>query len=124
MKKKLFITSLSVVFFLLFSLNGFANKTSVKITAPEKAEKGTEVTVKIEVNHFGNSKGHYTDWVKVKINGEEYKTWEYKPDKLPEDQNFEIEFTITIEETTEIIAEGNCNKHGSKGEEKVTIQVK
>lgn len=124
MKKKLFITSLTVVFFLLFSLNGFANKTSVKITAPEKAEKGTEVCVKIEVNHIGNSKAHYTEWVKVKINGEEYKTWEYKQDNLPENQNFEIEFKITIEETTEIVVEGNCNKHGSKGEEKVTIQVK
>lgn len=124
MKKKQIIAGLStLVIFFLFSLSSYANKTSVEIVAPEKAKKGSEVTVKVEVKHFGNSKAHYTDWVKVKINGEEYKTWEYKPDNLPEDQNFTVEFKIKIEENTEIIAEGNCNKHGSKGTDKFTIKV-
>ncbi|HAN18061.1 MAG: hypothetical protein A2X13_03810 [Bacteroidetes bacterium GWC2_33_15] len=109
----LFITSFSVL----------ANKTSVKIIAPEKAEKGTEITIKIEVTHMGNTKGHYTDWVWVKVNGNEYKKWEYTPKNLPGNQNFTLEFTVKAEENMEIIAKGNCNRHGSKGEETILIKV-
>ena len=124
MKRKHVITwVLSLFVFLLFSVNTFANKTSVKIIAPEKAQKGSEVTIKIEVSHFGNTKAHYTDWVYVKVNGEEYKRWEYSKDNLPKNQNFTLEFTIKVGENLEIIAEGNCNKHGSKGTDKVNIKV-
>ena len=124
MKNKFTITSiLSVFIFLLFSLSTFANKTSVKVIAPEKADKGSEITVKIEVNHIGNTKGHYTDWVWVKVNGEEYKRWEYSKENLPENQNFTLEFKIKAESNLEIIVEGNCNRHGSKGEDKVTVVV-
>ena len=124
MKRKRIITwILSLFVFLLFSFGAFANKTSVKIIAPEKAEKGTEITIKIEVTHMGNTKGHYTDWVYVKVNGEEYKRWEYSKENLPENQNFNLEFKIKAESNLEIIVEGNCNKHGSKGDDKVTIVV-
>lgn len=124
MKRKLARTSiLSLFVFLLFSFSAFANKTSVKIIAPEKAKKGTEITIKIEVSHIGNTKGHYTDWVWVKVNGEEYKKWEYTSGDLPESQNFTLEFKIKAEKNLEIIAEGNCNKHGSKGEDKVSVIV-
>ncbi len=124
MKRKHVITCiLSLFVFLLFSVSTFANKTTVKIIAPEKAEKGTEITIKIEVSHIGNSKGHYTDWVYVKINGEEYKRWEYSKENLPDNQNFTLEFKIKAESNLEIIAKGNCNKHGSKGEDKVTVVV-
>ena len=124
MKRKLTITSiLSLFVFLLFSFGAFANKTSVKVIAPEKATKGTEITIKIEVSHIGNTKGHYTDWILVKVNGEEYKKWEYSKDNLPESQNFTLEFKIKAESNLEIIVEGNCNKHGSKGEDKVTVIV-
>ena len=121
--KRTIKTILTLIVFLMFAANGFANKTSVKVIAPEKAEKGTEITIKIEVSHIGNTKGHHTDWVWVKINGEEYKRWEYSPEKLPENQNFTVEFTIKADKDLEIIAEGNCNKHGSKGENKVTVKV-
>ena len=124
MKRKRIITwILSLFVFLFFSFGAFANKTSVKIIAPEKAEKGTEITIKIEVTHMGNTKGHYTDWVYVKVNGEEYKRWEYSKENLPENQNFNLEFKIKAESNLEIIVEGNCNKHGSKGEDKVTVVV-
>jgi desulfoferrodoxin (superoxide reductase-like protein) len=124
MKRKFTITGiLSLFVFLLFSVSAFANKTSVKVIAPEKAEKGTEITIKIEVTHMGNTKGHYTDWVLVKVNGEEYKKWEYSKENLPETQNFTLEFKIKAESNMEIVVEGNCNKHGSKGEDKVTIIV-
>ena len=124
MKRKFSMISILTLFFVLaLSFNGWANKTSVEITAPEKATKGSEITIKIEVSHFGNSRGHHTDWVVVKINGEEYKKWEYNKEDLPEDSNFNLEFTITAEEDMEIIAKGNCNKHGSKGKDKVKIVV-
>lgn len=124
MKRQFSMISILTLFFVLaLSFNGWANKTSVEITAPEKATKGSEITIKIEVSHFGNSRGHHTDWVVVKINGEEYKKWEYNKDALPEDSNFNLEFTITAEEDMEIIAKGNCNKHGSKGKDKVKIVV-
>ncbi len=124
MKRKHAITwILSLFVFLLFSVSTFANKTSVKVIAPEKAEKGTEITIKIEITHMGNTKGHYTDWVLVKVNGEEYKKWEYSKENLPETQNFTLEFKIKAESNLEIVVEGNCNKHGSKGEDKVTVVV-
>jgi len=72
---------------------------------------------------MGNTKGHYTDWVNVKVNGEEYKRWEYSKESLPDNQNFTLEFKIKVESNLEIIVEGNCNKHGSKGEDKVTVVV-
>lgn len=124
MKRKHVITCiLSLFIFLVFSVSAFANKTTVKVIAPEKAEKGTEITIKIEVTHMGNTKGHYTDWVLVKVNGEEYKKWEYSKENLPETQNFTLEFKIKAESNLEIVVEGNCNKHGSKGEDKVTVVV-
>jgi len=123
MKRKINIVSLTAILFLIFSFSSFANKTSVKIVAPEKVNAGTEVTIKIEVTHMGNTSAHYTDWVVVKINGEEFKKWEYTKDNLPENQNFTLEFTITAKTDLEIIAEGNCNKHGSKGEDSATIKV-
>jgi desulfoferrodoxin (superoxide reductase-like protein) len=124
MKQKFLNVSILTIFvFLLFSFSALANKTTVKISAPEKAEKGTEITVKIDVKHVGNSKGHYTDWVVVKINGEEYKKWEFSPKELPSGQNFTLEFKVTADSNLEIIAEGHCNKHGSKGKDNVTIKV-
>lgn len=124
MKRKPAITSVTTLFVIfLFSVNVYANKTSVKIVAPEKAEKGSEITIKIEVSHIGNTKGHYTDWVWIKINGEEYKKWEYAPDNLPENQNFTLEIKVKAETNLEIEAEGNCNKHGSKGEDKATVLI-
>jgi len=121
--KNTIYTIAALVVFLVFSTGAFANKTGVKIIAPEKVAKGTEITIKIEVTHMGNTKSHYTEWVWVKVNGKEFKKWEYNPDSLPENQNFVVEFTIKAEENMEIISEGNCNKHGSKGENKVTIKV-
>ena len=123
MKRRFTITGILTVLFLLFTVSSFASKTSVTISAPEKAEKGTDVTIKIEVTHSGNTNAHHTDWVLVKINGEEFKKWEYSKEALPENQNFTLEITVKAESNIEIRAEGNCNRHGSKGEVKATIKV-
>jgi desulfoferrodoxin (superoxide reductase-like protein) len=124
MKQKLKITGILTFFaFLLFSTGAFANKTSVKVVAPEKAKVGTEITIKIEVSHMGNSRGHHTDWVSLKINGKEVKKWEYTKDILPENSTFTLEYKIKTDKNLEIIAQGHCNRHGSKGEDKVTVIV-
>ncbi len=114
---------LSLLVFVLFSTSTFANKTSVKITAPKKAKAGSEVTIKIEVSHKGNSTRHYTNEVIVKVNGKEFKQWEYTKSDLPKGQKFTLEFKIKVESELEIEVEGNCNKHGSKGSEKAIIKV-
>lgn len=124
MKRKFTITSiLTLLVFLIISASAFANKTSVKIIAPEKAVKGSEITIKIEVTHKGNTSGHHTDWVWVKVNGEEYQKWEFTKTDLPENQNFTLEFKIKADTNLEIIAKGDCNRHGSTGEDKVTVIV-
>jgi desulfoferrodoxin (superoxide reductase-like protein) len=122
MKKRVFITGiLSFLFILLFSSLSIANETSVKLVAPEKAKKGSEVTVKIEVSHSGNNFLHYSNWVLVKVNGKEYKKWEYGGFDKPEDNNFTLEITLKIDEDTTIEAEGNCNLHGSAGPKSIKI---
>lgn len=124
MKRKFTTTGIITLFvFIMVTSSSFANKTSVKVIAPEKAEKGTEITVKIEVTHMGNSSSHYTDWVWIKVNGEEIQKWEYTKKALPDKQNFTLEIKLKAEATMEISAEGHCNRHGSKGEAKATVKV-
>lgn len=124
--KKIYSLLLAVLLISLIGIGNeaFANKTSVKINAPEKAKKGTEVVVKIEVTHQGNSRFHYTDWVSLKVNGEEVKKWEYTKKERPDSEDFTLEFKFVIEEETTIEAKGNCNMHGSTGSDKVTIKLK
>lgn len=124
MSKKSLTTSIIVfLVIMLFSFNASANETSIKITAPEKVEKNSEVTIKIEVTHDGNNFLHHTNWVWVKVNGTEYKKWEYGGFSKPDDESFTLELKIKIEEATTIEAKGNCNMHGSEGSEKVKISV-
>jgi desulfoferrodoxin (superoxide reductase-like protein) len=121
MKKLLFL--LPVLFFFT-SANILANKTSVEIKAPSEIKKGTEVTLVINVSHIGNSKGHHTDWVYLKINGEEVKRWQYDKTNLPPSGNFTLEFKYTVNKDLNIEAEGHCNLHGSAGVKKATIIAK
>jgi desulfoferrodoxin (superoxide reductase-like protein) len=102
----------------------FANKTSVEIRAPQEVNKGAEVTVTIEVSHNGNNILHYTNWVYVKINGKEYKRWEFSPFNRPVDEKFSVSFNIIVNEPLKIEAQGNCNIHGSLGKKTVEIDVK
>ena len=115
-----------VHFILFFILSGIAlaNKTSVEITAPELVDKGTEVTITINVKHMGNTAGHFTDWVYLKINGKEVKRWEYTKKDRPEAGNFTLEYTFVVNEKSKIEVKGNCNKHGSTGAKEFIIDLK
>ena len=61
-----------------------ADKSSVTIEAPDTAEKGTEIPVKVHVKHHGNNFMHYTNSVEVKVNGETVETWEFSAFNRPE----------------------------------------
>jgi desulfoferrodoxin (superoxide reductase-like protein) len=124
MRSKSLITGITAfVVIVLLTFNASANETSVTIEAPEKVKKGTEVTVKIKVTHDGNNILHHTNWVWIKVNDTEYKKLEYGSFSRPDEENFTIEFTLKIDETTTIEAKGNCNMHGSEGSKKVKIIV-
>lgn len=113
----------SAMLILIIPFSAIANKTSVEITAPEKAEKGSEITVIINVKHIGNSTGHFTDWVYIKINDKEVKRWEYTKEKLPEAGNFTLEYKFILNEKSKIEVKGDCNKHGSAGAAEAVIEV-
>ena len=123
MKNNKIKSFLMVLLVLFLPVSAMANKTSVEITAPEKAEKGSEVTVIIHVKHIGNSSGHHTDWVSLKINDKEVKHWEYSKEKLPEAGNFTLEYKFILNEKSKIEVKGNCNKHGSTGAKEVVIDL-
>ena len=111
-----------VTFF--FGSIAFANKSSVSIDAPESVTKGSEIIIKINVEHNSNSMFHYTKWVYIMINGNEVARWNYTWRKRPEDKNFTKEITYTVNEPIEIVAEASCNTHGSKGKVTHTVSIK
>jgi desulfoferrodoxin (superoxide reductase-like protein) len=116
-------------FFLFFVLllaaqTSYADKSSVTISAPETVTKGTEVSVKLTITHSANNFFHYTNWVTLKVNGKEFSRWDFTSGKRPEEAVFIREVKIPVNEPIELIAEANCNMHGSKGPIKLKIAIK
>ena len=108
----------AITFLVLFclSLTGvWANKTKVEIKAPAEIKAGTEATITLNVIHKGNSKAHHTDWVWLKINGQEVERWQYSKEKLPSDGNFTLECKVTVTDDMNIEVQGHCSIHGSAG---------
>ncbi len=108
---------------LLFPAEVLANKSAVSIAAPANAEKGAEVTVEITVTHKGNSFFHYTDWVKVDVDGKTVARWDFTASNRPEDATFTRQVKMKAVKTMEVVAEANCNIHGSAGPSRATISV-
>jgi desulfoferrodoxin (superoxide reductase-like protein) len=100
-----------------------ADKSSVKIEAPEVAEKGEEIVIKILVFHNGNNFIHYTNWVDVKINDKPAKRWTFSASDRPEAENFTREVTYRVTEPVTIVAEANCILHGSEGPATWTVSL-
>ena len=101
----------------------WANKTKVEIKAPAEVKAGTEVTITLSVIHKGNTKGHHTDWVYLKVNGKEAKRWEYTKDALPSGEVFTVEYKMPAGEQLNLEAEGHCNLHGTAGLANGTVKV-
>lgn len=100
-----------------------ANKSAVSIEAPAAVRAGEEATIIINVSHRGNSSLHYTNRLVVKANGEEIARWNFSSGNRPEAENFSREVKLKIEAETEIVAEANCNLHGSAGPATVRIKI-
>ncbi len=117
---------IAVVVMVITLYNGvsLADRSVATVEAPDQAAKGTEITVKIHVTHSANNFVHYTNWVKVTVNGKEAAFWRYSAGNRPEDAKFTKEIKLTINEPMEIVAEANCNMHGSQGAVNKTISPK
>ncbi|MCX8118786.1 MAG: desulfoferrodoxin family protein [Desulfobacterota bacterium] len=117
---------LSLPFFLLTLRTGvaFANKSSTTIEAPETVQKGSEVTIRVTVHHKGNNFLHYTNWLSVKVNQKEVARWEFSSGNRPEAEVFTREVKHTALEDMEVVAQANCNLHGSTGPSVAKIAVK
>ena len=125
MKSTRFILlTIMVVALLLAPQISFANKSSVTISAPETAAKGSEVTIKLTITHSANSWWHYTNWVYLQVNGKEFIRWDFTGSKLPEAAVFTREVKIPVNEPLELVAEAHCNIHGSAGPAKLKISLK
>jgi desulfoferrodoxin (superoxide reductase-like protein) len=118
------------LFFLIFggvllaAQTGYADKSAVTISAPEAAAKGSEVVVKLTITHSANNYFHYTDWVNLKVNGKEFSRWDFTRSNRSEEATFVREVKIPVNEPLELIAEANCNIHGSKGPANRKIAIK
>jgi desulfoferrodoxin (superoxide reductase-like protein) len=117
--KKLRIELVVAVFvFISFISSGaaFANQSSVSLEAPNSVERGTEITIKVNVTHSANNYFHYTKWVSIKVNGEEIARWDYGKYKYkrPKAKNFTREIKYIVTDDVIIEAEASCNIHGSK----------
>jgi desulfoferrodoxin (superoxide reductase-like protein) len=123
MKRRLLYCLLFSVF-LLAAQTGYANKSSVTISAPGTAAKGSEVLVKLTITHSANSFLHYTNWVTLKINGKEFSRWDFSAGNRPESAVFTREVKIPVNEPIELIAEASCNMHGSAGPANSKITLK
>jgi desulfoferrodoxin (superoxide reductase-like protein) len=77
----------------------------------------------VTATHSANNFLHYTDWLAVTVNGKEIARWNFTRSKRPEDSVFTREIKYTVNENTEIKAEGHCNMHGSKGPATAQVSV-
>lgn len=122
MSNKILIASLFFVIFL--SGVAFANETSVTIDDAGMVQKGTEITIAINVSHNGNNLFHHTEWVYVKANDEEIARWAFSMFNRPDDETFTKKIKYTVAGPTEITAQGSCNIHGSAGPAVLKLNVK
>jgi len=107
-----------VLFLFLFTALSavlLANRTAVALAGPVSVAAGTEVTITIQVTHSANTATHYTNWVSVKADGKEIARWDFSASHLPENENFSRTVKYTVSKPVEIVAQGNCVRHGSRG---------
>jgi len=93
----------------------FANKASVSIEAPAEVTKGTEITIRLTVDHSADNFFHHVEWVQLNVNNTQVAYWQYSTFDLPPAATFTKEIKHTVNENTEIRAEASCNLHESAG---------
>ena len=92
----------------------FAGKAQASIDAPQTAQKGSEVTIKVTATHNANSALHYTQWLKITVNQKEVARWEFSSGKRPEGEVFTREVKLKAVENMDVAVEASCNMHGQR----------
>ena len=100
-----------------------ANKSAVRIVAPESAGAGEEINIELHVSHKGNNFFHHTEWVYVQINDEEVQRWTYGARSRPENETFTVTLRHTMNASIVIKAEASCNIHGSEGPAQASVTL-
>ena len=122
-KTILFLTQFLLVV-LLWANVALANKASVSIEAPAEVTKGSEITIRVTVDHSADNIFHHVEWVQLNVNNDKVGYWQYSAFDLPPAATFTKEIKYTVNENTEIRAEASCNLHGSAGPGFFKIVVK
>jgi len=100
---------------LLWANAAFANKASVSIEAPAEITKGSEITIRLTVDHSADTILHHVEWVQLIVNNNQIGHGQYSAFDLPPAATFTKEIKYVVNENTEIRAEASCNLHGSAG---------
>jgi desulfoferrodoxin (superoxide reductase-like protein) len=100
------------------------NQPTVTIEAPADVMKGSEITIRITIDHSANDPIHHVKWVQVLVNSQVIVWREYSLFNLPEDYTFRIEIKYRVNEDTEIRGEASCNLHGSRGPTFLKVSAK
>jgi len=101
----------------------WANKSEAGLEVPGSAAKGSEITIKMTVNHSANSFLHYTEWAWIQMNGKEIARWDFSSGNRPESEIFSREVKIRVEGDLDIRAKASCNLHGSANEATATVKA-
>ena len=109
---------------LLWANVASANKASVSIEAPAEVAKGTEITIRLTVDHNADNVFHHVEWAQLMVNNNQVGYWKYSAFDLPPAATFTIEIKYTVNENTEIRGEASCNLHGSAGPGFFKIAIK
>jgi desulfoferrodoxin (superoxide reductase-like protein) len=104
-----------LLFVLLWVNTAFANKASVSIEAPAEVTKGSEITIRLTVEHSADNFLHHVEWVQLRVNNNQIGYWQYSAFDLPPAATFTKEIKYVVNENTEVRAEASCNLHGSAG---------
>ncbi len=124
MKKKMMLLIGAFSFIFIMQGTALANKSSVSMEAPQTVQRGSEIIIKLIVNHKGNSALHYTNWLRVMVNNKEVARWDFTSGQRPENEIFTRELKIKVTEDLEVTAEANCILHGSAGPTTIRIIAK
>ena len=118
------ILAVAVGIAIFICVPAWANKSETKIEAPDTAEKGSEITIKVTVTHSANNFFHHTEWLWAQINGKEIARWDYSATNLPEGATFTKEIKYVVDGDMEIKGKASCNLHGSANEAVVKVTAK
>lgn len=99
---------LTATLLLLGPATARADKSEVRIEAPDKATKGSEIVIQLNVSHHGNNLLHHTKWLRLDINGKTVQKWEFSATQRPEAENFSRTFNYTARSRSSLRRAATC----------------